>query len=211
MRITFVGVGKLGLGYAAHVSSKGHQVHCVDINENFINSYSNGNFLTDEPKVSELATKFPMTYSTNLKESDLTIILVNTPTCYAGYDHSILEKVLSEVTGTVVVASTVQPGFCDRYGDRLIYNPLFVQIGNVIEYFETAQNILVGGPNGVLEDFFRSIYNDCLTIHYMSYMEAEVAKLALNSFITTKISFANMIGDSLRRVGKPADTVLNFI
>ena len=42
-------------------------------------------------------------------------------------------------------------------------------------------------------------------------MEAEVAKLSLNSFITTKISFANMIGDSLRRVGKPADAVLNFV
>jgi nucleotide sugar dehydrogenase len=211
MRVNFIGVGKLGLGYAAHASSRGHQVHCVDINESLIESYSNGDFLTKEPKVAELAKKFPMTYSTQLKDADLSIILVATPTCYAGYDHSILEKVLNEVKGTVVVASTVQPGFCDRYGDRLIYNPLFVQIGNVIEYFENATNILVGGPRGVLEDFFRSLYNDGLNIHYMSYLEAEVAKLALNSFITTKISFANMIGDSLRRVGKPADNVLNFL
>ena len=150
MRVNFIGVGKLGLGYAAHASSRGHQVHCVDINESLIESYSNGDFLTKEPKVAELAKKFPMTYSTQLKDADLSIILVATPTCYAGYDHSILEKVLNEVKGTVVVASTVQPGFCDRYGDRLIYNPLFVQIGNVIEYFENATNILVGGPRGVL-------------------------------------------------------------
>jgi nucleotide sugar dehydrogenase len=211
MRVNFVGVGKLGLGYAAHASSKGHQVHCVDASTHLIESYNLGDFLTKEPKVAELASKFPMTYSTQLKDADLSIILVPTPTSYAGYDHSIVEKVLKDVSGTIVLASTVQPGFCDRYGDRLIYNPLFVQIGNVIEYFENAENILVGGPQGVLEDFFRSLYKDGLSIHYMSYIEAEIAKLSLNSFITTKISFANMIGDSLRRVGKPAEKVLSFL
>jgi hypothetical protein len=152
-----------------------------------------------------------MTFSTEITEAGVTIILVNTPTCYGGYDHSILENVLTKVSGTVVVTATVQPGFCDRYGDRLIYNPLFVQIGNVIDNLENVKDVLVGGPENVLSDFYKSIFGQDVNIHYMSYMEAEVAKLALNSFITTKISFANMIGDSLRRVGKPADNVLNFV
>jgi UDP-glucose 6-dehydrogenase len=45
----------------------------------------------------------------------------------------------------------------------------------------------------------------------MSHIEAEVAKLALNSFITTKISFANMVGDALRKLGRGSEKVLDFI
>jgi len=211
MRICLIGAGKLGLAYASFISSKGHQVHCVDNNKELIESYKNGEYSTQEPSVTKLASEFPMTFSTEITEAGVTIILVNTPTCYGGYDHSILENVLTKVSGTVVVTATVQPGFCDRYGDRLIYNPLFVQIGNVIDNLENVKDVLVGGPENVLSDFYKSIFGQDVNIHYMSYMEAEVAKLALNSFITTKISFANMIGDSLRRVGKPADNVLNFV
>ena len=43
----------------------------------------------------------------------------------------------------------------------------------------------------------------------MDYLSAEVTKLAMNSFITTKIAFANMIGDALR--GHDVDAALEFI
>lgn len=212
MRVNVIGAGKLGLAYAAFISSKGHQVHCVDNNTRLIESYCRGDFQTKEPSVVELATQFPMTYSTEPIDCDFTIVLVNTPTSYAGYDHSILESVLARTTGPVIITCTVQPGFCDRYAERdIVYNPLFVQIGNVIENLEGAKNILVGGPNGVFSEFFTSIYGSDVTIHYMSFIEAEIAKLSLNGFITTKIAFANMVGDSLRRVGRPADAVLEFI
>jgi len=213
MRVNVIGVGKLGLAYAAFISSKGHSVHCVDKNAEMIDSYRRGEFLTKEPGVSELATQFPMTYSTEQVECDVTIVLVNTPTSYAGYDHSILEHVLTQVDGPVIITCTVQPGFCDRYAVRknVVYNPLFVQIGNVLENLGDAKNILVGGPTGVFYDFFTSMYGSDVRIHYMSFIEAEIAKLSLNGFITTKIAFANMVGDSLRRVGCPADAVLEFI
>jgi nucleotide sugar dehydrogenase len=212
MRVNVIGAGKLGLAYAAFISSHGHHVHCVDNNTGLIESYQRGEFCTKEPKVTELASKYPMTYSTEQPPCDVTIIIVNTPTSYAGYDHSILESVLAQVKGPVIVTCTVQPGFCNRYAGRdLVYNPLFVQIGNVIENLENTQNILVGGTAGVFSDFFRSVFGNDVTIHYMSCMEAEVAKLSLNGFITTKIAFANMVGDSLRRVGLPATAVLEFI
>lgn len=211
MIVNVIGVGKLGLAYAAFISSRGHKVICTDKSETLIASYKRGEYLTNEPGVVELAQKYPMEFSTEISEADLSIILVNTPTSYAGYDHSILESVLMNVKGPVIVTCTVQPGFCDRYSDKLIYNPLFVQIGNVIANLEAVTDVLIGDPSRSLGDFYKSLYGPDVNLHYMSYMEAEVAKLALNSFITTKISFANMIGDALRRVGQPADAVLNFI
>jgi nucleotide sugar dehydrogenase len=211
MIVNVIGVGKLGLAYAAFISSRGHTVRCTDKSETLIASYKRGEYLTNEPGVVELAQKYPMEFSTEISEADLSIILVNTPTSYAGYDHSILESVLATVKGPVIVTCTVQPGFCDRYNDRLIYNPLFVQIGNVIANLEAVTDVLIGDPSRSLGDFYRSLYGPEVSLHYMSYMEAEVAKLSLNSFITTKISFANMVGDALRRVGQPADAVLNFI
>jgi nucleotide sugar dehydrogenase len=209
MRINFIGAGKLGLAYAAYISSKGHTVHCVDNNETLVENYTKGNFMTSEPDVVDVISSHPMTYGTLPVDADLTIILVNTPTCYAGYDHSILESLLKIYTKNVIITSTVQPGFCDRY-PGVTYNPLFVQIGNIMANLRSTTDVLVGGVDGAFSDFFASLY-DGVTLHYMSHLEAEVAKLALNSFITTKISFANMIGDALRRAGKPSTNVLKFV
>jgi UDPglucose 6-dehydrogenase len=210
MRVNLIGAGKLGLAYAAFISSHGHTVHCVDNNKELIDKYNQGQFETTEPKVVDLVNKFPMTYSTEPSEADVSIILVNTPTSYAGYDHSILENILKNISGKVIITSTVQPGFCQRY-PGVTYNPLFVQIGDVIRNLETTTNVLVGGTQGVHLDFFMSLYGDSVNVHYMSHIEAEVAKLSLNSYITMKISFANMVGDAMRRVGKEADAVLGFV
>lgn len=216
--VTFIGVGKLGLAYAAFIASKGHSVHCIDVNSQMIESYKAGDYGTAEPGVKELASAFPMTFSddyASIVSGSICIILVNTPTCLAGYDHSMLESALTLSMGAgqkaTIVTSTVQPGFCDRH-PGVVYNPLFVQIGNVLENLGAVTDILVGSPelSPDLKDFYKSLFGTA-RLHVMGYKEAEVAKLALNSFITTKISFANMIGDALRSSGLPAEPALEFI
>ena len=183
--------------------------------------YQSGNFNVTEPKVVELVTKYPMTYSTDystIVAGSTCIILVNTPTCLAGYDHSWLEESLANSRdkgqACTIITSTVQPGFCDRQTiPDLIYNPLFVQIGNVIENLESVTDVLVG-TSGALSNFWENVFGTGVKIHSMSFRAAEVAKLGLNSYVTTKISFANMIGDALRTSGSSLgdiDACLNFI
>ena len=220
VNVSFVGVGKLGLAYAAYISSHGHSVHCIDINSKMIDSYKVGDFGTLEPGVADLATRHPMTYSSDystIVPGSICIILVNTPTCLAGYDHSMLESALAGVRGgsqmATIITSTVQPGFCDRQASAVIYNPLFVQIGNVIQNLRDVTNVLVGSNTTLpseIEEFYTSIFG-AVKLHVMPWRAAEVAKLALNSFITMKISFANMIGDALRTHGVEADAALEFI
>lgn len=220
VNVTFVGVGKLGLSYAAYISSKGHKVHCIDVNTYMIANYIDGNFGTLEPGVTELASTYTMTYSSDystITPGSICIILVNTPTCLSGYDHSMLESALSCVRGgpqsTTIITSTVQPGFCERQTNDVIYNPLFVQIGNVIENLNNTNDLLIGSrgelPTEICE-FYKSIFGPA-KLHVMPYKVAEVAKLALNSYVTTKISFANMIGDALRTCGLDATPALEFV
>jgi len=219
--VTVIGVGKLGMSYAAFISSKGFKVHCIDKNEKMIESYSHGDFGTAEPCVASLASSFPMTYSTDystIVPGSICIILVNTPTCLAGYDHSMLEDSLDRSANgqqaVTIVTSTVQPGFCDRMNMPVVYNPLFVQIGNVIENLSNVTDVLIGqgsDPRNNLEEFYKGVFGASVNLHIMSWRAAEVAKLALNSFITMKISFANMIGDALRTCGQDADAALEFI
>ena len=45
----------------------------------------------------------------------------------------------------------------------------------------------------------------------MSRTEAEICKISLNCFLTTKISFANMIGDIILRAGGSPEAVLSAI
>jgi nucleotide sugar dehydrogenase len=218
--VTFIGVGKLGLSYASYIASKGHTVHCIDVNSKMIEAYKRKEYGTREPGVADLATRYSMTFSddySTIIPGSICIILVNTPTCLAGYDHSMLENSLKNSAhggqAVTIVASTVQPGFCDRQTiPNLVYNPLFVQIGNVIDNLQGVKDILVGVrevPEG-LGTFYNSLFGDA-TVHFMPYKTAEVAKLALNSFITMKISFANMIGDALRTCGQDAGPALEFV
>ena len=62
--------------------------------------------------------------------------------------------------------------------------------------------VLVGG-NGhhvsVLEDIYNKIQVNEPSIHFMSTTAAELTKIAVNCFLTTKISYANMIGQVLSK------------
>jgi UDPglucose 6-dehydrogenase len=216
MRISIIGAGKVGLAYSVFLSSKGHDVTIVDKNESYMKSLKDGTYETAEPGVKEGLYKVKKYTTIDDEESDICIILVDTPTCYAGYEHTNLECVLKSVVGRhqlVVVSCTTQPGFLKQW-PGVYYNPLFIQLGNQIHHQETTKNVLIGGePIDVLNSFFIQNHGNDVCLHYMSQTAAEVAKLALNCIITTKISFANMIDEALWRSGHGGESekVLGFV
>eukprot|EP01126_Amoeba_proteus_P013023 TRINITY_DN1542_c0_g1_i14.p2 TRINITY_DN1542_c0_g1~~TRINITY_DN1542_c0_g1_i14.p2 ORF type:complete len:198 (-),score=29.03 TRINITY_DN1542_c0_g1_i14:114-707(-) len=48
----------------------------------------------------------------------------------------------------------------------------------------------------MLEEFYLNICDNIPAIHRMTPESAEIAKIAINCFITTKIAFANLVGDT---------------
>jgi nucleotide sugar dehydrogenase len=151
-----------------------------------------------------------------LEFSDLIYVLVATPTGSGekSYDHSHLSRVLNEINKRkvqnkhIVVGCTVLPGYIIDTGRYLIrdcvnctmnYNPEFIAQGAIIYGFENPDMVLIGEENKAAGDAIEAIYHACCQskpyIARMSAESAEICKLSLNCFITTKIAFANTIAD----------------
>lgn len=217
MKVTVVGAGKVGIAYAVFLASKGHEVTAVDKNEDYLQSIRTGRFQCDEPGVTQGLYRVKHFTTRDAGQSDVCVILVDTPTCYAGYDHTNLEKALEDALEKhekIIVSCTTQPGFLNRWTGRIHYSPLFIQLGNQINHQMTTKNVLLGGDfDPVIDAFFKINHGEDVQIHRMSLMAAEVAKLALNCMITTKISFANMIDEAMHRCGRGDESadVLRFV
>jgi len=112
----------------------------------------------------------------------------------------------------VVITSTISPGSMDnairpfleeRSGKRsgvdfgLCYSPEFIALGSVIHDFLNPDFVLIGESDEqsgqVLEGIYRQVCENNPPIARMNFINAELTKLAVNTFVTTKISFANML------------------
>ncbi|MFO0003067.1 MAG: UDP-glucose/GDP-mannose dehydrogenase family protein, partial [bacterium] len=82
-----------------------------------------------------------------------------------------------------------------------VYNPEFIAQGSIIKDLTHADMVLIGGDNTevleTLSEIYKKIQVTKPVISIMSSTAAEIVKIAVNCFMTTKISFANMIGEVL--------------
>jgi UDPglucose 6-dehydrogenase len=173
--------------------------------------------------------------------SDVTFVVVPTPSdergafsleCAAQAFHGI-GRALAEKNAyhNVVLTSTVLPG-STRYGllpileqasgktcERdfgLCYSPEFIALGSVIHDFLNPDFNLVGEfdtrSGGQLEACYAEIMENSPPCQRMSVENAELTKVALNTFVTTKITFANMLADLCERIpGGDVDVVTNAL
>lgn len=130
MKITVVGLGKLGLPLLAVLANSKFSTHGYDKNLNWINQLSIGGTHFDEPQLSEmlLSANSNISYHSNIfeacKESEIIFIIVPTPSGADGkFSNEILKEILenlAEVIRTssmfqvINIVSTVMPGSCER-------------------------------------------------------------------------------------------------
>jgi UDPglucose 6-dehydrogenase len=132
---------------------------------------------------------------------------------------------------TVVLVSTVSPGsvrgsllpILERASGKrcgadfgLVYSPALIALGTVIRGFRQPDFAFVGEVDGRGADELVRLYEEFLErdtqIARMSAESVEIAKIALNNFLTMKISFANLIGELCDRSHRAdADAVLGAI
>ena len=99
---------------------------------------------------------------------------------------------------------------------NVYYNPEFIAQGSIVDDLENADMVLIGGSGthgALLEEIYHKIQVPIPSIHHMSTKAAELTKIALNCFLTTKISYANMIGEvlALSKMEREIGTVLKAI
>ena len=146
------------------------------------------------------------------------------------FDYSFLKAGMAELSSeierlgadrTVVVVSTVLPGTIRREiqpllggHSRVCYNPFFIAMGTTIADFLKPEFILFGADDGAAADAAERFYR---TIHgapfYRTTIEnAELIKVVYNTFISTKIAFANTVMELCHRLpGTDIDAVLEAL
>jgi nucleotide sugar dehydrogenase len=235
--ITVIGIGKLGLGLALLIEKGGFNVCGVDIVPTYVDNLNNKVYKTKEPSYEELLENSKnFTATTSVEEglnfSDIIFIVVQTPNSGGDkfYDHSILSSLLSKINSFkvknkhIIIGCTVMPKYIDTIGKYLIedcedttlsYNPEFVAQGEIVKGFLNPDIILIGTESVDLANTLRIVYDSFILSKpkycILSPLESEIVKISLNGFITTKISFANMISDVCDTVGADKYKVLQSI
>lgn len=226
MKIGVIGAGRLGICFALLCEAAGYDVLVSDIREDYVNDLNERKIKTHEPEVENLlkvATNFRATTNNKevIDECDLIYTLVATPSLEDGsYDVSAVWQVVGDFQDVTtkkyfVVGCTTNPGDCDNFRKQLpsnvkvFYNPEFIAQGSIINDLRTADMVLLGADpfadnDKVISDI-RKLYEKIQTtraiICSMSTTAAEITKIAINCFLTTKISYANMLGDVLHHAG----------
>src|SRR5215471_4138008 len=173
--------------------------------------------------------------------SDLTFVIVPTPSDergafslqYAAYAFREIGKALAKKREwhTVVLTSTVLPGamrhglvpVLEAHSGRMAgrdfgvcYSPEFIALGSVIRDFLNPDFLLIGeleARSGEhLADSYAHIMGPATPVKRMSLENAELAKISVNAFVTTKITFANMLAELCAAIpGGDVDVVSDAI
>jgi UDPglucose 6-dehydrogenase len=176
-----------------------------------------------------------------VKETQATFVIVPTPSESDGsfslkFVIDALEKVGKAIADKdsyhlVVINSTVSPGsmenrikpFLEEVTGKkcgtdfgLCYNPEFIALGDVIRGLLEPDFVLIGESDplagSILADMYRHICTNNPPIERTSFINAEIAKIAINSYITMKITFANLLAEICENtVGADVDEVTRII
>lgn len=173
--------------------------------------------------------------------SDVSFVIVPTPSDekgsfslqYAAWAFREIGLALAKKKSyhTVVLTSTVLPG-ATRFGllpileknsgkkcgrdFGLCYSPEFIALGSIIRDFLNPDFTLVGEVDeksgDELENFYSKIMFKNPPCKRMTLENAELTKISVNTFVTTKITFANMLADLCERIpGGDIDVVTDAL
>tara|TARA_B100001094_G_scaffold277411_1_gene286239 strand:+ start:1952 stop:2800 length:849 start_codon:yes stop_codon:yes gene_type:complete len=108
----------------------------------------------------------------------------------------------------VIIKSTIPPGTTERLNKeckhiQVVFNPEFLTEANFIEDFKNQDRIIIGGPRPASTKVRQLFYKAFPKAHIIKTHStiAEMVKYTTNTFLATKVSFANemkMICDKLK-------------
>lgn len=143
----------------------------------------------------------------------------------------IVERCVAEIAefsrmNVVVVKSTVPPGTTQElhlrwattaYNQRnllgVIFNPEFLTEANYINDFKNQTRIILGGRSDeaktIVKQVYQKAYPNVKTIKTNSTI-AEMVKYTTNTFLATKVAFANEIYDVCQKLDVDYDKVIEY-
>ncbi len=227
MKIAVAGTGYVGLVTGICLAENGHEVFCVDVDEEKIRIMQQGKTPIFETGLQELMTKnmSRLHYTTDFEEAyrDAGVIFigVGTPEKKDGsanlsYVFSVAGQIAQSVTKecVVVIKSTVPIGTNDkveeyiteRTGGRVkvhvASNPEFLAQGTAVQDTLHASRIVIGVEDEFSEKTLRQVYEGFdAPLVVTNRRSAEMIKYASNDFLALKISYINEIANLCEAIG----------
>lgn len=221
MDICIIGSGYVGITSAAVLADLGHDVICVDKDQEKIHSLQKGECPIYEPDLKELIQKnrnrlqFSCDIDNAIRQSPVIFIAVGTPSTSSGktdlkYIYSVIDLLVPSITSykTIIMKSTVPPGTNQLLYETLIKrgvssalfnivsNPEFLREGSAVHDMLIPDRTIIGIQKGDTTSLkiMQDIYKGISAPFLCTGLnEAEMIKYTSNVFLATKISFINEI------------------
>lgn len=229
MIIGIIGGKEVGLSFSLLCEKHGYKVIFSDSDVDFVYNLNQKICITNEPMVqSMLLDSINFSATTDslelMKNSDMIFTFVPTPQSINGnldtknvfdvitnfYSLSSLDVPLHDKK--FVVCSTTNPGDVSQiqtrlypYNIQVAYVSEFTSKGDIVKGFQQSEVLLIGTEYQELSNelvvLYTKIQTTPLNAYIMSIKSAEIAKIAINSLIATKITYANMLGELMINSG----------
>ncbi|MDW7732461.1 MAG: UDP-glucose/GDP-mannose dehydrogenase family protein [Methanolobus sp.] len=244
MKVSIIGSGYVGSVSAACFAELGHEIICIDIDDEKVKMINSGRAPIWEEGLDDLLAKYSQKtliatsdYDYAVQNSDASFICVGTPSGEDGSIDLAIVKAASASLGkaiakkehyhVVVVKSTVVPETTEKVvlpiveehsGKKagrdfgVVMNPEFLREGKAVYDFMNPDKIVVGAIDErsgfVVSELYRGL--DCEVTH-TNPRTAEMIKYVNNSFLATKISFANEVGNICKQLGIDTYEVMDAV
>lgn len=239
MTLTFIGHGYVGLVTAAVFADLGNKVWVIGHTKEKIENLKRGVLPIFEPGLEELVKKnvdakrliFTLDYSPAISQSQIVFIAVGTPPTKTGDADlsavlNVAEKIGKNIANYTVIAtkSTVPVGTYKRIRQIIeeVKNkdaqfdvasvPEFLREGSAISDTLHPDRIVIGTESNKARDLLVELHKPVQSPFILTTLAtAELIKYASNSFLATKISYANSIAKLAELSGADGLTVLKGI
>lgn len=239
MTITFVGHGYVGLVTASVFADLGNTVWVVGHTKEKIENLKKGILPIYEPGLEEIVKRnvkakrllFTLGYKESIPASDAVFIAVGTPSKNTGEaDLSIVFEVAKRIGEnlegyTVVVTKSTVPVGTNKITKEIIAAakpegmrfdvasiPEFLREGQAISDTLHPDRIVIGTEDRRAEKLLVDLHEPIDGTYVLTNIEtAEMIKYAANSFLATKISFANAIAYLSELTGADGSRVLEAV
>src|SRR5579862_7825026 len=223
MNLAIVGSGYVGLVTGTCFAEVGHQVICVDNDENKVKMLQAGGIPIYEPGLEEMVKKnvaagrlsFTSSTAEGVTNSDVIFIAVPTPPQPDGsVDLSFIERVARDIAGAmttykiIVDKSTVPVQTGDKVAETIkryckakvefdvVSNPEFLREGFAVEDLMKPDRVVIGVRSQRPVSALKEIYGPFQApLIVTDINSAELIKHASNSFLALKISYINAIAN----------------
>lgn len=239
MTITFIGHGYVGLVTAAIFADLGNTVWVIGHTPEKLENLNNGILPIYEPGLEEIVKRnlhanrllFTLDYDKAIPSSEVVFIAVGTPPKETGEADLSVVFAVAETVGkylkdyTVVITKSTVPVGTNRKIEALLKKnksesaevdvasvPEFLREGQAIGDTQHPDRIVIGSDSQKAKEKLVELHKPIDGKLVLTTLEtAEMIKYAANSFLATKISFANAIAKLSEMSGANGPDVLEAV